>query len=549
MCARRPRYQTGGAAFARRVICLSLGQVGDYTQDMSITFNMVIDELLASKMVFFPLDCSVRFEAVAGPSLLMQGFEATDILFLCADQQECLRTLQGNPDLHSVCVLEEDETTLEELVTTGRCLGIRSELGLGHVLQQVQSLLQRTQSWVMRLQSLVLEGCSYSDLLDESVGVFGCPMVMSGVGLQIVAYTSALLPDEPVVRGAIERGYFDEEAVAHFREEGLTAMWEQIDGLTLVEKTTSQRDYPIVFYVFRVDDNYYLHLTVHLRNISYNEGFRDRLQILVDIIERHVSHNPPSRSFFEDSASAALSNCVQGNARIGSRTLQAFKTMGFDKTTRFRLWTIDYGLMPGEAQVAVSLALELVGLARVGVILAVADTKVVVLESMHMRALSIADALSSHLSQHDAVTVYSDCLSDLDSLPFAYQQCCAGIEASSLFNYERKACYSFTCCFRDYLLLRGANNIEFVEECSQRGIVGIIRERDRAEGTQDAEMLRTYIASERRTQLAAEKLFVHRNTLAYRMQRLEESLGISLDDASTRWRIEAEFRILDRLEG
>ena len=47
--------------------------------------------------------------------------------------------------------------------------------------------------------------------------------------------------------------------------------------------------------------------------------------------------------------------------------------------------------------------------------------------------------------------------------------------------------------------------------------------------------------------LAAERLFIHRNTLAYRIQRLQETYDLELDDPAVRRRLDAEFRLIKRL--
>lgn len=523
---------------------------------MSITYNMIIDELMSSKLVYFPKETATSFDGLAGPDAPCEGWEGQGLLLLEDDQGRVLHLLREDPSLHALCVLSESEKPSPELESTGRCLGVRDARGLRFVAQRVQSLLQRIQSWRFTLHDLILRGCGYSELLDASYPLLACPIVMSGIGLQIVAYTSERLPSEPFVVDALKRGYFDDRAAGHFMEEGMTDLWENIHELTYVEKETSERHYPVVFYVFRIDEHYYLHFTVHLEDRTYSEGLRDMLQILVDAISLHITCNPPSKTLFDDSAAAALSDLVTHRTKVNRRTLSVFSKAGFREGESFRLWVVDYGLSRGEQQIAASKALDLVTLGKFQVVVSLVGERAVVLESARVRAgegepsaavsSSFCGALNRHLTRRRAIGVSSDAFRDYSEIPFAYQQCLAALKAAMMFDYPCGRSYSFTSAFVDYLLVRSDDDAEFVDACVQRSVVRRIVEEDARNKTNDAAMLRTYLLQERHAKESSEMLFVHRNTLTYRMERLQKRYGFSLDDPITRLRMLSEFRLLDR---
>lgn len=57
--------------------------------------------------------------------------------------------------------------------------------------------------------------------------------------------------------------------------------------------------------------------------------------------------------------------------------------------------------------------------------------------------------------------------------------------------------------------------------------------------------LRTYLAHDRRGTETARALHVHVNTLRYRVQRIEELLGVSFDDADTRSSLQLALHLWD----
>ncbi|MGE5262654.1 MAG: helix-turn-helix domain-containing protein [Acidobacteriota bacterium] len=81
---------------------------------------------------------------------------------------------------------------------------------------------------------------------------------------------------------------------------------------------------------------------------------------------------------------------------------------------------------------------------------------------------------------------------------------------------------------------------ELVTFCNE--IIGPLIEYDRAQGTDLVETLIAYFAHKGNLSQTAEALFVHRNTLLYRMERIKEISGLDLDNPETRLSIQLALR-------
>ena len=64
-----------------------------------------------------------------------------------------------------------------------------------------------------------------------------------------------------------------------------------------------------------------------------------------------------------------------------------------------------------------------------------------------------------------------------------------------------------------------------------------LREYDEQNHTDYMQTLLNYLQHERNVVETSEALFIHRNTLAYRIRKIEEITGLDLDDAAIRMRI------------
>ncbi len=68
-------------------------------------------------------------------------------------------------------------------------------------------------------------------------------------------------------------------------------------------------------------------------------------------------------------------------------------------------------------------------------------------------------------------------------------------------------------------------------------------EEDATKGTNDFRLLWTYLLNERNATKTAQALFVHRNTVLYRVERIQERFQIDLDDSNIREKLLLDYRM------
>ena len=76
-----------------------------------------------------------------------------------------------------------------------------------------------------------------------------------------------------------------------------------------------------------------------------------------------------------------------------------------------------------------------------------------------------------------------------------------------------------------------------------------LSEYDRENGSDLELTLYTYLKCACNTTETADRLFLHRNSVIYRLRRIEELCGIDLDDTDLRFRLRLSFAILNVLNG
>ncbi len=97
------------------------------------------------------------------------------------------------------------------------------------------------------------------------------------------------------------------------------------------------------------------------------------------------------------------------------------------------------------------------------------------------------------------------------------------------------------------LLLQASSTDEL--EAFARGTLGPLIEHDGRHGAELTRTLRVFLEQDRIQRRTAARLFVHVNTVAYRISRIEQLIGRPLDDPSAVFDLTLALRILDVVDG
>lgn len=152
--------------------------------------------------------------------------------------------------------------------------------------------------------------------------------------------------------------------------------------------------------------------------------------------------------------------------------------------------------------------------------------------------------LSATLKQHGLRAGVSRCFRSLQHLRTHYEQALQALKLSrimrnndSLSFYEEYAPYQLFDVARDQLDLR---------ELCDASLLGLW-DYDEKYGTANCATLYTFLCNERSITNTAAELGLHQNSLRYRIKRIQEILGNSLEDSYYRFRLNLSFFILNYL--
>ncbi len=133
----------------------------------------------------------------------------------------------------------------------------------------------------------------------------------------------------------------------------------------------------------------------------------------------------------------------------------------------------------------------------------------------------------------------------LDS-PRAYRQACEALRISDAMGLDDDVIvYGDVAAYQPYL---NFSSVDELEAFCHPAVISL-REYDSSHAVKLLPTLSAFLKNDRDTLATAAELFIHRNTLTYRMRKIAELFPIDLDDFNTRHRVLESILVVENYEG
>lgn len=514
---------------------------------MTITLNILIDFL----------DYELERDNVAG-NPAFRGLELLDPNDPACDEgilyigllSEALKYRRGEKKLIFLCVRDRMVDAMETTEAMDGIIVVKKNLRLYELFNVVQRIFSRVQQWQYSLQTSISNNQGVQDLLDLSEDMLGNHIDVLDSTFKLLAYTKNIVTDDPVTNDLIHFGYHPRKTLDRLQKYRRFEQYETENDV-IVSTDYVMSDYVTVKKVFRRRGNYFL-IVVMVCCTKFTDGVLDLFRMLIDSLQyytvekRFADSESPLSNFADD----IFSGKVSAVSEIQDRAA----TIGVSFRGDYNLFLLrfsDTGNFPfGLIVMQLSLALRYANVFQY-------KHSIIVLnqnmrydnsrESSREKLSLISGALDGTAS---CVGGVSNSFKDLSEMPMAYNQAVAAMHFGehlhgygepvvspelTAYFFEDYALYYECYAARQYSPSLTANSM------SAR-VVGILREHEQRYHVHYLEILHTYLLCGCRATLAAEKLNMHRNTVLYHINRMEELLNISLEDPEIRLKIMTGYK-------
>lgn len=508
---------------------------------MQLTLKLILDELkyeVETQPVENPTFSSVELFTANGADLSGNTLLITTL-------SEALQ-LERHKGIYLLCVRDRMVDSLETQEALCGLIIVKKNVELRMLFNLVQRVFTKIGSWVLDMQSSMLREKGLQDLMNLSEQVIGNHIDVMDATFKLMAYTKNIETDDEVTNNLLMYGYHPDETISRLRMNRRFEQFEEADndGI-IVSADYSMSDYVVVKKIYKYNNSYSIIVVMVCCAREYTGGLLDLFRILLEHINIYVERSWLSQGSCNPCESL-ISELIDRNLRqeeeVENRA--AYAKIPFEGC--FELFQLVLGDTLNTPVNRVILELTDV-LAEAWVILYNRNILVLNLYKNKDAELSRAQRLEHIwrvLGEQIECCGISNTFGNLMDLPAAYGQAeaaaAAGERLRGATDQPDKAPYNYR--FEDYYLHY------MLEYCIEKApdifrhsqafdMVKALCEYDEKHKTKTLYLLYTYLQWERSATETCTRLHMHRNTVLYHINKIEELLNIDLSDPDVRLKL------------
>ncbi len=519
---------------------------------MKISIKLIIEELNYDYEDYLqendnPEFCHAELLIPNSPGL------SPDNLVICLLSEALeMPKIEGSP--YFICIRDrlvddrENEQSLKNTVV------IRKNITLKELFNSVQKIFTRINNWVMEMQLAVLHDRGLQSILAMSEAVIGNHIVVLDSTFKLLAYTRNIRVDDEITNRLVEHGYHTEESLARFQVIRRIEEFSGGDDIQVSEDRLTS-EYTIVKKVYHHIAPFSNIVVMICHHRQYSAGLRNLFNLMLEYVKIYLDRaftlhggHKPTESLFRD----LIENDNIQEEEVKTRS--AYTKIPFDGYfDLFKLVLSDRANAPMNR--AIMLLNSMIPDAEVILyhhnILILNIYKDADIESSRKRRLRW---LWETVGKQAARCGISNQFGNIMELNTAYVQATVAIDFGKKFKEERHPQkkssgpnnYRIEDFYHYWMIEHCLNKMPAIFANSATfGAVNKLHEYDLNHGTRNVRLLQCYLECDRKATETSNRIFMHRNTVLYHVERIEAMLGLELNDPETRLKLLLALKAFD----
>lgn len=521
---------------------------------MTLSLNIILDQLRE-----FPLENHIPMPSDAAFSrcaLLPRTYASMrqDYIHVCR-LSEALHASVSTEGMYYLCIRDRMKDASETEDTVRGMIIVNENMDVEKLLNVVQDLFHRISDWYQEMQSSLIHEKPLEHILDISKDVIGNTINISDSAFTLLARTTNVETDDSMSMALAEFGYHPESTLKQFRQQRRFEAWASSTSI-LVNDSRTLSSYTLVNKVFRFQNTYFTHVVMVCDHHLLSDGLLELFSMLTDILAIYAERNWKDKNALSHNYDQFMTDLLTGDLTAPTDIQERAQYLGIRSKGRFRL--IKIAVQKGMEASLGRIGRDLLELLPSSQVTLYQDSVVALL---HLHGDEEGPLLTQQqtevlLSRHQARGGVSNVFYSLEHTASAYEQASIALTYNSPMRGSELLRSLFPvpeppllCTFQDRMLhgILGAipENERVWRDSAFYAAIKTLYDYDRQHNTNNLQLLRTYLYMERKATETGQQLHMHRNNVIYRISRIEELTGLSLDSHGTRLGLEISFLMLE----
>jgi len=442
-----------------------------------------------------------------------------------------------------ICLRDRVFDRDEEQASRSNLIIVNENISLNALVSTIQNRFFAVMEWEQCLHDALLRGAGMQELVELCHPFLENHIQITDASFMKLAQSTALDCDDPICVALKKYGYHPEETVAKFRSNRLFDVWAKMNDI-YCDMDTSVAKYPTVHKIFKFHGIYYAHVVMTCCVKLPNQAMMDRFRIFTEALSYCVERDWENKFSCIHPYDSVLQDLIEGSIKDITQIEKRASYAGMPMSGNFRIIRI----VKQENQ-NISLGAMMKDFSerfpRCKFINYKDSITAFVISSPHSSDCSgePMEGLEEYLDRHGSNCGVSSVFRRLTDASHHFRQANLALKYGKELRrgavwrdktMAESRVHYFDSCFH-LCFLGGEDALDSLWQHSAfYGKLKQLYDNDLQKGSNDLNLLVTYLRLERRITVTAEVLNMHRNSLIYRINRIEEFLGVDLDDESNR---------------
>lgn len=466
--------------------------------------------------------------------------------------------------LHAVVLTESEksaefEKSAESEKTTGsvgrvRCLPewvrwicVPQNTGLVKTYNQIREIFHRILSWDKRLDDIILTGQDMNVMLETYTELLPHHLLMWDASFNICAYTKNIPAPNARVEEMERKGYFLPETVEFLVHKNLIAKSTDIGTRYFNPDMLPSGNQALIHHYFRQGLRFYSVCIYAGDDQTFERGIMGLIEYFFGRLNFYLDKHAPAYQGQHFLYESFLIGLLEGTLTDSAVIAERAKSFRIRPTGTYRLYCLrinDYKITLARYLI------ETVASSAPDVKLLQYQNHVLMLKAQSSRSARTEEEKQNWLERitrllmiHNAYCGVSSEFSHLKEIRTAYGQACSALESGLMLCPQEKSRIYF---YRDYylyhLLKKAENDIPLPS--LYPGSLDSMLEQDLERGSNNLRLLETYLKNNQSVTATARQMYMHRNSVIYRVRKIEEMLGVSLENHDDAFRLDFSVCVL-----
>ncbi|MCR5388116.1 MAG: helix-turn-helix domain-containing protein [Lachnospiraceae bacterium] len=474
----------------------------------------------------------------------------TNYLYIAEAEQAYYYSVAESEAFFMCIKNDEDDFKRKNLV----CVDFDGDLV--ELLFKVQNEFFRIGEWSREMHMSLLNGKGLNDLLRLSEPILKNSIIITDSGFSLVANTKGIEPKDPIVKKLIQKGYHDTDAIELLGGNESLHAWTEINDVGVVEISKVAKS-AMVYKIHRFEYSYYNHTVMMCDHVGLTPGLMDLFNMLAENLSIAIEANWNAEKH-ESGHRSSLFEALIDQYLSDGRTLDSIASeAGVPLNGNFLF--IEVIPKPVSKVPLARMTRELSELFPNALTAVHHGIPMMILYNRNDSELfteSFEERLNHFASKNDCICGISEPYSDLTDTRNAYKQVNLTLRFGNavkpgvlgpLAPVEPgdKKVLTFSDNSMYYLLSdMSDSHIEMLRKSKYGKLVTKLLQHENGTQAPYLSILYTYLSCERNATLAGRHLHMHRNNILYHIAKIEDMLGVDLEDAHVRFQLLAACTIL-----